>query len=145
MRASSDLRGEINVTPLVDVVLVLLIIFMVAVPLIQGYGVDLPPSKPPEAPPDDDQIVVSVLSDGSVLLNKEPVTRENLSIRLQEALSGRLRRTVFFAAADSVNYGDALAVMDVIRSAGTTRIGIALDEGDSPAPVAPSPPEGKGG
>ena len=148
MRIGSDLRGEINVTPLVDVVLVLLIIFMVAVPLIQGYGVVLPPSDRKEAPPDESQIVVSVLADGSVLLNREAVTRESLSMRLQEALRDRLRKTVFFAGDDSVNYGDTLAVMDIIRNAGATRIGIALHDGNSPAPDLPSPrpsPSGRGG
>jgi biopolymer transport protein TolR len=133
MQSVSALRSEINVTPLVDIVLVLLIIFIVATPLLQqGYGISLPQSQLPGAPTSEGQIVVSVMADGSIQLNREPISNEGLLARLTEILHGRTRKIVFFAADDAANYGETIRVMDTVRTAGATRIGIATEALISP-------------
>ncbi|MEO6324481.1 MAG: biopolymer transporter ExbD [Thermoanaerobaculia bacterium] len=123
-------RSEINVTPLVDVVLVLLIIFMVVQPLLQmGYDVQVPPNaqQAQPQPPTNDQIVISVTATKDVYLNKEKVEVSNLPIRLQEILRNRGSKVVFFSVEDTVNYGDAVKVMDIVRNNGAKNIGIVMD------------------
>jgi biopolymer transport protein TolR len=127
---SSGPKSEINVTPLVDVVLVLLIIFMVVQPLLQmGYVVQVPPNSTTPPPTDvvKDQIIVTITSNKDVYLNKEKVDASNLPIRLQEVLRNRGNKVVFFSAEDGVNYGDAMKVMDVVRNNGAKNIGIVMD------------------
>ena len=123
-------KSEINVTPLVDVMLVLLIIFMILQPMLQmGYEVNVPPNMPanviPEANPE--QIIVSLTANNEIYLNKERVERSNLPIRLQEVLRNRGKKPVFFSCEDTVKYDDAMKVMDVVRSNGAENIGIVMD------------------
>lgn len=123
-------KSEINVTPLVDVVLVLLIIFMVVQPLLQmGYDVQVPPNTntPPPTEPNRDQIIVSVTANNEVYLNKEKVEMGNLPIRIGEILRNRGSKIVFFSAEDGVNYGMAMKVMDAVRNNGAKNIGIVMD------------------
>ena len=132
MTSAGTIRSEINVTPLVDIVLVLLIIFMVITPLLQqGYSLSLPPTQSADRSAPDGQIVVSVMSDGSVRLGRDPISREGLFLRLADILHNRRQETVFLAADDAANYGATVEVMDIIRRAGAARIGIA------PGPSAP--------
>jgi biopolymer transport protein ExbD len=123
-------KSEINVTPLVDVMLVLLIIFMILQPMLQmGYEVNVPPNAPAnvlqEANPD--QIIVSLTANNEIYLNKERVERQNLPIRLQEVLRNRGNRPVFFSCEDVVKYDEAMKIMDIVRSNGAKNIGIVLD------------------
>ena len=134
MSRSSGPKSEINVTPLVDVVLVLLIIFMVIQPLLQrGYDVQVPPPSPAEIPKEQsqDQIIISYTAAKEVFLNKEKVEPQNLSVRLQEVLRNRGSKVVFFSAEDGANYGDAMKLMDTVRNSGTggktINIGIVMD------------------
>lgn len=128
-------KSEINVTPLVDVVLVLLIIFMVVQPLLQrGYDVQVPPSAPPQQPnqpPPTDQIIVSLTANREYYLNKERVDPQNIAIRLQEVLRNRSSKVVFFSAEDTVKYDDAMKLMDIVRNSGSgdkkVNIGIVMD------------------
>ena len=123
-------KSEINVTPLVDVMLVLLIIFMILQPMLQmGYDVNVPPPTPPNmlSAPSGDQIVVSVTANQEIYLNKERVDRTNLPIRLQEVLRNRGKKPVFFSCEDTVKYDDAMKVMDVVRNNGAENIGIVMD------------------
>lgn len=123
-------KSEINVTPLVDVVLVLLIIFMVIQPLMQrGYDVSVPPKAEMNTPPpqSSDQLIVSLTARKEIYLNKERVEAGNLAIRLQELLRNRGNKVVFFSAEDAANYGDAMKVMDIVRNNGAKNIGIVMD------------------
>ncbi len=128
--SSSGPKSEINVTPLVDVVLVLLIIFMVIQPLMQrGYDVSVPPKAEMNTPPpqSSDQLIVSLTARKEIYLNKERVEPGNLAIRLQELLKNRGNKVVFFSAEDAANYGDAMKVMDIVRNNGAKNIGIVMD------------------
>jgi biopolymer transport protein TolR len=128
-------KSEINVTPLVDVVLVLLIIFMVVQPLLQrGYEVQVPPNAPPQqpnTPPPTDQIIVSLTANREYYLNKERVEPANIAVRLQEVLRNRSSKVVFFSAEDTVKYDDAMRLMDIVRNSGSgdkkVNIGIVMD------------------
>ena len=123
-------KSEINVTPLVDVVLVLLIIFMVVQPLLQmGYDVQVPPNAQPNQPqpPPSDMIIISLTATNEVYLNKEKVDRGNLPIRVSELLRNRGSKVVFFSAEDSVKYEDAMKIMDVVKNNGAKNIGIVMD------------------
>jgi biopolymer transport protein TolR len=126
-----DYKSDINITPLVDVVLVLLIIFMVITPLLQmGYDVKVPPKATVDQPQSTiDQLIVSITPQKRVYLNKQEVTPQQLNQQLSDILKNRAsnNRTVFVSADDSTDYGDVVKIMDVIRTAGAKNIGIVLE------------------
>jgi biopolymer transport protein TolR len=129
--SSQGLRSDINVTPLVDVVLVLLIIFMVVTPLLQmGYDVNVPPKATAEtsAVISKEQLVVTQVSPEKVYLNREQIEVKQLALRLTEILKHRRDKTVFYSADDEINYGTVMSTMDLIRNAGAERIGIITDK-----------------
>ena len=129
--SSQGLRSEINVTRLVDVVLVLLIIFMVVTPLLQmGYDVNVPPKATAEASAviSKEQLVVTQVSAEKVYLNREEIETKQLPLRLTEILKHRRDKTVFYSADDEISYGVVMATMDLIRNAGAERIGIITDK-----------------
>ncbi|HET6440211.1 MAG TPA: biopolymer transporter ExbD [Anaeromyxobacter sp.] len=124
---------DINVTPLIDVVLVLLIIFMVLTPLaekqkfirVPEYQPDLQAVPPDQVPPD--QTVLTVLKNGKVLLNKQELEVKDAMERLHEAYDGRPSKALFFNAEDDVKYDQAFRVLDAAHSAGVNTIGIMTD------------------
>jgi biopolymer transport protein TolR len=127
---TQDYKSDINITPLVDVVLVLLIIFMVITPLLQmGYDVKVPPKANEQTitsvPPD--QLVVSLMPNNKMYLNKQELTAQQLATQLADNLKNRSQKTVFFSADDSVPYEGVAKVMDIVRNAGATNIGIVLE------------------
>ena len=126
-----DYKSDINITPLVDVVLVLLIIFMVITPLLQmGYDVKVPPKATVDQPQSTmDQLIVSITPQKRIYLNKTEVTAQQLSQQLSDILKNRAstNRTVFVSADDGTPYGDVVKIMDVIRTAGAKNIGIVLE------------------
>jgi biopolymer transport protein TolR len=127
---TNDYKSDINITPLVDVVLVLLIIFMVITPLLQmGYDVKVPPKAPPTTVVDvpADQLVVSLMPNNKIFLNKQELTPQQLATQLGDNLKNRSTKTVFFSADDTVVYEDVARVMDIVRNAGATNIGIVLE------------------
>lgn len=126
---SGTARCEMNVTPLVDVALVLLIIFMVVSPLIQStFYVNIPPDADgPTVLPPPSQIVIQQKADGTLLINQQEMAINQLSFRLQELLKSRTDRTVFFNGAAELNYGVAVSTMDLLRSTGAN-IGIITSE-----------------
>jgi len=128
--APGEYKSDINITPLVDVVLVLLIIFMVITPLLQmGYDVKVPPKNPPNtnAPPPTDLIIVSLTPQNKIFLNKDEVNAQTLSLRLTEILKNRSNKTIFFSGDDAANYGEVIRVMDLARNAGAKSIGIVME------------------
>jgi len=133
---ASGIRSDINITPLVDVVLVLLIIFMVAVPLLQmGYAVQVPPKVTTATPqPDADQIIVRLDEQGHAFINKTPVELADFQGRLHTALTGRQSKVVFFAANGDLPYDKVATFMDLTRDAGAQNLGIVFDD-MKPTPV----------
>ena len=128
---TGDYKSDINITPLVDVVLVLLIIFMVITPLLQmGYDVKVPPKATVEQPQSSlDQLIVSLTAQNRIFLNKSEVTPAQLTQQLGDILKNRAsnNRTVFFSAEDGTTYGDCVRVMDLVRTSGASNLGIVLE------------------
>ena len=123
---------EINVTPFIDVMLVLLIIFMVAAPLATvDVLVDLPSSTAQPQPRPDKPIFVSIKSDLSLLVGEATVERSTLAVAIDAATSGDKQQRVFVRADKSVNYGDLMQVMNLLRDAGYVRIGLVGLEASS--------------
>jgi biopolymer transport protein TolR len=116
--------AEINVTPLVDVMLVLLIISMVAAPMLQeGIPLELPRSES-ASPIEQTDVVVSVDRDGRIRINEQPVHPELLAERMRALAASRPDETVFLRADRLLPYGEVLLVMDRIRKAGVTKVAL---------------------
>jgi biopolymer transport protein TolR len=120
-------QGEINVTPLIDIVLVLLIIFMVMTPVMLKELPAKVPQKQVEnvpQPPGENPIVIEVDANDVVTLNGEGVAAEALGPRVGERLLHDRQKVVFFKIHDDANYGRAVKVMDVCKGAGAKTLGI---------------------
>jgi biopolymer transport protein ExbD len=119
-------RSDINITPLVDVVLVLLIIFMVMTPiLLKQIGIQVPEKADAEdSAPDAEQIVLSISADGKLSMNREDLTREALEPRLREVFASRKDKTIFFDVDERANYGFVVEVMSACRASGAKVLGI---------------------
>jgi biopolymer transport protein TolR len=121
-------RPDMNVTPLVDVVLVLLIIFMVITPMLaKQFWVHVPSNTPPEAvaPHESDSVVVTVDAQGGVRVNRDSVALPELQARLRSVLATRSDHTVVFDAANDAPYARAVETLDAIRGAGAGTIAVA--------------------
>lgn len=132
---------EINVTPFIDVMLVLLIIFMVAAPLATvDINVDLPTSNAQAQPRPDEPLYVTVQEDLTVAVGEQRVTHVELRDALDAATMGDREARVFLRADQAVSYGDLMTIMNLVRIAGYTKIAlVGLDAAPgSSAPAAPS-------
>ena len=123
---SGALTNDINVTPMIDVLLVLLIIFMVIVPMSRkAIDLQLPDPNPVAAPPSppSDQIVLEVCTD-SYAVNKQPIAKDALVNRLKEIYEPRPDKIIFVKGCDTVKYQEVIFAMDAARGAGVKVIGV---------------------
>jgi biopolymer transport protein TolR len=120
------LNAEPNVTPMIDVLMVLLIIFMVIVPSSRkALDVQVPDPNPPQTPstPNSESIVLTVNRGGSFLINKEEVGQANLASRLRQVYDGRPDKIIFIKGAPDATYQEIISAMDVARGSGVKVIG----------------------
>jgi biopolymer transport protein TolR len=120
-------RSEINVTPLIDVVLVLLIIFMVLTPSMLKHLATTVPRKADESapsPPGDTSILIEYTAKRDLSLNGEPLLPEALADKLSERLSADRQKVVFFKADDEAPYGEVVRLMDIARGAGAKTLAV---------------------
>lgn len=129
-----DAISQINVTPLVDVMLVLLIIFMVTAPILQqGVTIDLPKVAAGPLAGSEEQLVVNVTRTGDVLLNDTPMPLDRLTEKLRAIAAARPDRQLYVRADQAVPYGQVMKTMGAVRAAGLTRVGLVTE----PPPARP--------
>ncbi len=120
-----NLMSEINVTPFVDVMLVLLIIFMVTAPMmIQGVNVSLPEAEAKALPVQEENLIITIEKNGVIHINDYKVELDFLREKLSKILVGRKDREVFLKADKNIAYGLVVRVMSAIRNAGVEKIGM---------------------
>jgi biopolymer transport protein TolR len=120
--------SEINVTPFVDVMLVLLIVFMVTAPLLTvGVPVDLPKTRAPALGQDKEPLSVTIAKNGKIYLQKEVVTEDQLVPKLQAITQNGYDQRIFVRGDQTVDYGRVMVVMGLLASAGFTHIGLVTD------------------
>jgi biopolymer transport protein TolR len=124
----NGLLSEINITPFVDVMLVLLIIFMVTAPMmVQGVNVMLPESSSGPLSSEDNHLVVSIDQDGKIYINDLNVTSDFLGEKLKKILENRSGKEVFLRADKRVSYGVVVRVMSEIKGAGVEKLGMLTE------------------
>lgn len=138
---SGGLMAEINVTPFVDVMLVLLIIFMVTAPMmIQGIEVELPQTRTVQAlPTESDHLVLTIGKSGAMSLDEYPVTFEELQGHIKRLVVDK-KKQLFLRADKEVTYGLVVRVMGELKTAGLPQLGVVAEPSDDAlAPVRPQP------
>jgi biopolymer transport protein TolR len=136
-RSSFKANSEINVTPLVDVMLVLLIIFMVAAPLMTvGVPIELPETRAKQLQSNNEPVTVSVDDKGIVYLQEAEITLDDLVPKLQAMAKGGVEEQIFVRADQAVDYGFVMKVMGALNSAGFKKLGLVTGA-DTTKPKAP--------
>lgn len=137
--------ADINVTPMVDIMLVLLIIFMVITPMLQKtFSVDMAKTNNPRAMSDadkDDAVVLAVTRDGNVFMGTSPINLDEVTKRTKDMISGRLDKTVYVKSDARAKYGDVVKVINNVRAAGVDSLGLLTEK----LQKAGAPPVGAGG
>ena len=128
----SNVVADINVTPMVDIMLVLLIIFMVITPMLQkGVSVDMARTENPREMREadqDDAIVVAVTRDGKIYLESAQLNAERLLEQIQDLLADKVDKTVYVKSDRRAKYGSVVEVVDTVRSAGVESLGLLTDK-----------------
>ena len=143
----SKVNSNINVTPMVDVMLVLLIIFMVITPMLQkGVSVDMAKVNSPEPMPDadkEDALLISVMRDGKIYFGSDRVEADQLTQKVKDRLANKADKRVFIKSDARARYGNVVEVVDNVRSAGVDDVGLLTEQKKQGAlpqpPAAPTP------
>ena len=142
----AKISSDINVTPMVDVMLVLLIIFMVVTPMLQkGVSVDMAKVNNPEQMPDadkEDALLVSITRDGHVFFGTDEISIDNLTTKVKDRIANRPDKRVYVKADMRARFGGVVQVVDGVRAAGVDDLGLLTDQRKAspnapPAPTAP--------
>lgn len=141
----AKVNSEINVTPMVDVMLVLLIIFMVITPMLQkGVSVDLAKVNNPELMPDadkEDALIVAITRDGKVYFGNNKTAPEDLTEKIRDRLSDKVDKRVYIRADARTKYSEVVTVVDNVRAAGVDELGLLTDQRQNNAsPLTPEKP-----
>jgi biopolymer transport protein TolR len=138
----AKISSDINVTPMVDVMLVLLIIFMVVTPMLQhGVSVDMAQVNNPTAMEDadkEDAVLVAVMRNGDIFLGNDKITVDNLTGKVKDRLANKQEKRVFVRADARAHFGSVVLVVDSVRAAGVDDIGLLTDQRKT-TPNAPPP------
>jgi len=142
----AKVNSDINVTPMVDVMLVLLIIFMVVTPMLQhGVSVDLAKVNNPEPMADadkEDALLVAVMRDGTVYFGQEKIPDDQLTGKVKDRLVNRVDKRVYVKADARAKFGAVVEVVDNVRAAGVDQLGLLTDQRKTTGAPAP-PPSGQ--
>jgi len=146
----AKINSNINVTPMVDVMLVLLIIFMVVTPMLQ-HGINIDQLAKTNNPVDmndadkEDAILIGIMQDGKVFLGTEQIAADQLSAKVRDKLSNRTDKRVYIKSDARTKYGVVVEVVDNVRSAGVDQVGLLTEQrktATAPPPATGTPPPG---
>ena len=142
----SKISSDINVTPMVDVMLVLLIIFMVVTPMLQhGVSVDLAKVNSPEQMPDadkEDALLVSVTRDGHVFFGSDEIAVDSLTNKVKDRIANKPDKRVYVKADMRARFGGVVQVVDAVRAAGVDDLGLLTDQKKTTPSAPPTPAAG---
>ncbi len=138
-----------NVIPMADIMLVLLIIFMVVTPMLQKtLPVDMARvdnAREMQDADKDDAIIVAVTRDGTIYLKNTKISKDDITGQIKDMISNRLDKTVYVKSDARAKYGDVVAVVDEIRSAGVDQLGLLTEQNEARRPTPPPPPTSPSG
>ena len=142
----ANVNSDINVTPMVDVMLVLLVIFMVITPMLQkGISVDMAKVNNPTPMQDadkEDALLVSIMRDGTVYFGSDKIAVDSLTGKVRDRLTNRVSKIVYVKADARAKFGNVVGVVDAVRAAGVDDLGLLTDQRKSTNAPPPAPAAG---